>query len=102
MDYDELITVLIETEAMINSWPLTYLSEEDNTEAITPFHLVHGRNIAAAREMNLTQSDVNCKHWWFDKLSETYSTVTESLLGTILQQIHSCSLWTNDVWQNKM
>ena len=44
---------------MINSRPLTYLSEEDNTEAITPFHLLHGRNIAAAREMNLIQRDVN-------------------------------------------
>ena len=59
LSYDELITVLIEIEAVINSRPLTYLSEESNTEAITPFHLLHGRNIAAAREMNLIQRDVN-------------------------------------------
>ena len=59
LNYDELITVLIEIKAMINSRPLTYLTEEDNTEAITPFHLLRGRNIAAAREINLIQCDVN-------------------------------------------
>ena len=59
LNYDELITVLIETEAMINSRPLTYLSEKDNTEAITSFHLLHGRYIGAAREMNLIQRDAS-------------------------------------------
>ena len=44
---------------MINSRLLTYSSEEDNTEAITLFHLLHGRNVAAAREMNLIQRGVN-------------------------------------------
>ena len=44
---------------MINSRLLTYSSEEDNTETITPFHLLHGRNIAAAREMKLIQRGVN-------------------------------------------
>ena len=59
LNYDELITVLIEIEAMINSRPLTYLSEEDNTEAITPFHLLHGRNTVAAREINLILRNVS-------------------------------------------
>ena len=88
LNYDELITVLTETEVMVNSRPLTYLSEEGNTEAITPFHLLHGRNIAAAREMNLIQRDVNTR---FGESSEIYSAVTESLLETILQRIHNCS-----------
>ena len=59
LNYDELITVLIEIESLINSRPLTYLSGEGNTEAITPFHLIHGRNIEAAREINLIQRNVN-------------------------------------------
>ena len=59
LNYDELITVLTETEVMINSRPLAYLSEEGNTDTITPSHLLHGRNIAPAREMNLIQRDVN-------------------------------------------
>ena len=39
---------------MINSRLLTYSSE-----VITPFHLLHCRNIAAAQEMNLIRRDVN-------------------------------------------
>ena len=53
LNYDELITVSIEIESMMNSRPLTYFSGEGNTEAITPFYLLHGRNIETAREINL-------------------------------------------------
>jgi hypothetical protein len=45
LSYDELLTILVEIEQMMNSRPLTYLSEE-NLEAITPYHLMNGRNIA--------------------------------------------------------
>ncbi len=36
--YDELRTVLVEMEAVINSRPLTYLSAEDLDEPLTPSH----------------------------------------------------------------
>ena len=49
LTYDELITVLTGIESMMNSRPLTYLSDE-NVEAITPYHLLHGRNITARRD----------------------------------------------------
>ena len=45
LKYDELVTILVEIEHMMNSRPLTYLSEE-NIEAITPYHLMNGRNLA--------------------------------------------------------
>ena len=38
LSYEELVTVLNGVECMINSRPLTYLSDE-NVEVITPFHL---------------------------------------------------------------
>jgi len=43
--YDELLTVLIEIEAIINSRPLTYLSTEDMDEPLTPSHFLCGRRI---------------------------------------------------------
>ena len=43
--YEELQTVLCEVEAVINSRPLAYISEDDLDEALTLFSLMHGRNI---------------------------------------------------------
>ena len=43
--YDELSTVLVEIEAVINSRPLTYLSAEDLDEPLTPSHFLCGRRI---------------------------------------------------------
>ena len=38
--YDELSTLLVEIEAVINSRPLTYLSAEDLDEPLTPSHFL--------------------------------------------------------------
>ena len=81
LNYDKLIAVLIEIKAMINSRPLTYLSEESNIAAIWHEHRCSSRN-----EFNTAR----CKHWRFDESSEIYSAVTEPLLETISQRIHSC------------
>lgn len=43
--YDELLTVLIEIEGVINSRPLTYLSSDDLDEPLTPSHFLCGRRI---------------------------------------------------------
>ena len=40
--YDELITLVIEVEAVLNSRPLTYVSSEDIEEPLTPSHLLVG------------------------------------------------------------
>ena len=45
LSYDELSTLLIEIEAIINSRPLSYLSSEDLEEPLTPSHLFTGRRI---------------------------------------------------------
>ena len=45
LDYDQLTTILAEVENALNSRPLTYLGEENFEDALTPFHLIFGRNI---------------------------------------------------------
>ena len=42
---DELTTIVIEIEATLNSRPLTYISEDDSGEPLTPSHLVLGRRV---------------------------------------------------------
>ena len=45
LNFEELHTVLVQIENMMNTRPLTYLSEENYDEHITPSHLIYGRNI---------------------------------------------------------
>ena len=45
LSFDELVTVLAEIEAVINSRPLTYVSAGDIEEPLTPSHLIVGRRI---------------------------------------------------------
>ena len=43
--YDESVTVICEIENSINSRPLTYLTEENYQTPLSPYQLLHGRNI---------------------------------------------------------
>ena len=57
MNYEEINSALIDVERTLNSRPLTYL-EEDNTEkALTPFHLLYGRNVNTENLNNDVVSD---------------------------------------------
>ena len=42
---DELLTAVVEIEAVINSRPLLYISSTDYEEPLTPFNLVFGRRL---------------------------------------------------------
>ena len=43
--FDELLTAVVEIEAIINSRPLSYISSADCEEQLTPSHLVVGRRL---------------------------------------------------------
>ncbi|XP_046857876.1 uncharacterized protein LOC124451299 [Xenia sp. Carnegie-2017] len=45
LTFDELLTVLVEVEATLNSRPLTYTYDEVGSEPLTPSHLVTGRRL---------------------------------------------------------
>ena len=45
LTHDELLTLVIEVEAVLNSRPLTYVSSEGAEEPLTPSHLLVGYRI---------------------------------------------------------
>ena len=46
LDYEQLNSVLVEIENVLNSRPLTYMNDENLIESLTLDHLIYGRNIA--------------------------------------------------------
>jgi hypothetical protein len=59
LTYEELLTELVEIEAILNSRPLTYTSTEDCEEPVTTSHLMHGRRLLSLP----TQDEVEDKDW---------------------------------------
>ena len=45
LSYDEIHTIICETENVVNFRPLTYLDENNFDEPLTPYDLIFGRNI---------------------------------------------------------
>ena len=58
LSYEELLTVLLEVEAVLNSRPLTYVSADDLDEPLTPSHLIYGKRILSCPE----PEDVDLEH----------------------------------------
>ena len=56
LNFEELHTVLVQIENMMNTRPLTYLSEENYDEHITPSHLMYGRNINRRNIVNVNDN----------------------------------------------
>ncbi|XP_022784024.1 uncharacterized protein LOC111324678 [Stylophora pistillata] len=50
LNADELLTVLTEVEATLNSRPLTYEYDEVGAEMLTPSHLIYGRRLLSLPE----------------------------------------------------
>ena len=66
LSYDEIHTFICEIENIVNTRPLTYLSEENFDEPLTPYHLIHGRNLANTNHFTITKSmtdndAINCR-----------------------------------------
>lgn len=45
LTYEELLTVVTETEMILNARPLSYVTSVDVEEPLTPSHLLHGRRL---------------------------------------------------------
>jgi hypothetical protein len=49
--FEELQTILCDIEVAVNNRPLAYVSEDDLDEALTPFHLMHGRSNSTGKQL---------------------------------------------------
>jgi len=77
LTYEELETVLVEIEAVINSRPLTYINEEVD-DALTPSHMVIGRRLLSKHCFGNNCSDVashvslNARYEYLRKIIDHY------------------------------
>jgi hypothetical protein len=60
--YDELLTIVTEVEAILNSRPISYVSSEDIEEPLTPSHLLCGRRLLSLPN-NVNDNDEKDPYW---------------------------------------
>ena len=58
LSYEELETVLLKIELVINGGPLAYLSEDHSWDVLTPNHLMYGQNITTKSNAVVPESIV--------------------------------------------
>ena len=74
LSYEELETVLLKIESVMNGRPLAYLSEDDLDDlgdVLTSYHLMYGRNIRTKSNAVLPESivqDFSKCHKYISKL----------------------------------
>ena len=56
LTYEELLTVVVEVESILNCRPLSYVSSEDPEEPLTPSHLLCGRRLMSLPDSNTSDS----------------------------------------------
>ena len=67
LTYEELETVLIEVENIINNRPLTYIDTETTEQVLTPNHLIFGRSLPIANQLFTSQKSKGVKEANFRK-----------------------------------
>ena len=57
LTYEELLTVVVAIECVLNSRPLTYVSSEDRVEPLTPSHLLTGRRLLSIPDESIVAEE---------------------------------------------
>ena len=92
VNYEELETTLCNIEAVINSRPLNYVSEDDMEEPLTPYHLMFGRrmcNYPVAMKTINEDSSITLKRLnYLDTILNNYWRKFLTLYFNELRQMH--------------
>ena len=67
LTHEELETVLIEVENVINNRPLTYIDTDTTEEVLTPNHLIFGRSLPIANQLFTSQNTTDVQKPSFRK-----------------------------------
>ena len=91
LDRDQLNTVLIEIENIINSSPLTHISEEHFEESLTPYHLIYGRNIVVNKVSFLNKDmDANSFRSNYNKVNILLKHFSKRFTEEYLSLLYEC------------
>jgi len=98
LQYDELNTVLIEIEAIVNTRPLTYVEDGENslTYSLTPSHLINGRRISTSnsqhQEIISTHQTLTKRHKFQRRLLKQFTTIWRKQYLLQLRESHALKL----------
>ncbi|XP_020619417.1 uncharacterized protein LOC110057174 [Orbicella faveolata] len=70
LTYEELLTVVVEIECVLNSRPPTYVSSEDRVEPLTPSHLLTGRRLFSIPDESIVAEEDRWKREYVIELRE--------------------------------
>ncbi|GFS99327.1 DUF5641 domain-containing protein [Trichonephila clavipes] len=91
--YEELLTLITQIEAILNSRPLTPLSSDvDDLEVLTPAHFLIGRPITAIVEPSLLQCDSNRLNVW-QRITKSVQTIWKRWSLSYLNSLQQRKKW---------
>ncbi|GFX73255.1 integrase catalytic domain-containing protein [Trichonephila clavipes] len=91
--YEELLTLITQIEAILNSRPLTPLSSDvDDLEVLTPAHFLIGRPITAIVEPSLLQCESNRLNVW-QRITKSVQTIWKRWSLSYLNSLQQRNKW---------
>ncbi|GFU23523.1 DUF5641 domain-containing protein [Trichonephila clavipes] len=91
--YEELLTLITQIEAILNSRPLTPLSSDvDDLEVLTPAHFLIGRPITAIVEPSLFQCESNRLNVW-QRITKSVQTIWKRWSLSYLNSLQQRKKW---------
>ncbi|GFX07997.1 DUF5641 domain-containing protein [Trichonephila clavipes] len=91
--YEELLTLITQIEAILNSRPLPPLSSDvDDLEVLTPAHFLIGRPITVLVELSLLQCESNLLNVW-QRITKSVQTIWKRWSLSYLNSLQQRKKW---------